>query len=191
MTKVVCLKPSARALWTPSYLGVLSSHILMCSYNFGVPGRMRWKVLKHLYLFLMPLCPWCKHWSVLNLYLLLGHRATEIQPGADGHPGEQGSSTLMSPEFLGMLGNSITPRVLLDTDESKMQPMLLASGSLSIYTVCIRAPRLAQVSAACVAFPCCAQSWGFGVQPVSQGCFSQQSLLPSQCLFRLFNLVIF
>lgn len=65
-------------------------------------------MLKHLYLFLMPLGPWCKHRTILNLHLLLGHRATGIHPGTGGHPREQGSSTLMSPEFLGMLGNSIT-----------------------------------------------------------------------------------
>lgn len=57
---------------------------------------------------------------------------------------EQDSSTLTSPEFLGVLGKSITPRMLLDSDESKMQPMLFASGSLYIHTVCIWAPRLAQ-----------------------------------------------
>lgn len=38
MTKVVCLKPSAGMLRKPSYLCVLSSHMLVCSCNFAVKG---------------------------------------------------------------------------------------------------------------------------------------------------------
>lgn len=41
----------------------------------------------------------------------------------------------MSLKFLGVKGNSVTSRMLLDSDESKTQPMLLASASLCIHTV--------------------------------------------------------
>lgn len=66
-------------------------------------------------------------WGIDPLESILGLLATER---------EQDSSTLMSLEFLGVLdNNSVTPRMLLDSDESKTQPMLFAAGSLYIHTV--------------------------------------------------------
>jgi len=51
----------------------------------------------------------------------------------------------MSPEFsLAELGNSVTPGMLLDSDESKLQAVLFVSGSLHNHTVCTPARSPAQ-----------------------------------------------
>lgn len=86
---------------------------------------------------------------IFSSYLLLGHRYGAVHPGTVGHPGEQGSRILMSLEFLGVQGNSISSRMLLDSDESKTQPRLFASASLYIHTVHIWAPSSATAPSCC------------------------------------------
>lgn len=80
-----------------SYLVVLSSHILVCGCNFGVPVSIRGQVLEHICPFLMPLCPWCKGpfsvptycWGIDMVQSILGLWATQGSRAA-------GSSCLLS-----------------------------------------------------------------------------------------------
>lgn len=88
-------------------------------------------------IFISPSClcaPCASTGSIFSPNPLLGLRSCWRSSWGCWPP--RGSRAAAPSCHLNLLGNSLIPRMLLDSDESKMQPTLFASGSLYIHAVC-------------------------------------------------------